>query len=124
MRLLDLIKQFGQASYNCGFFNQQSGELTKKYEIEKQKYFNEIVSQLEPQVSQENGGHLPGCICGSSAHWQKNNKRVGIFCDECRMMTGYWDTIEDALKCWIESPHKRKPTNEEMDKLIELMKKR
>ena len=54
MKLLDLIKQFGQANYNCGFFNQQSGELTKKYEIERQKYFDEIVGQIDLRVSLQN----------------------------------------------------------------------
>jgi hypothetical protein len=49
MGLLDLIKQFGQANYNCGFF-EHSEELHKKYDSKRLEIFNQIVSQLESQV--------------------------------------------------------------------------
>jgi len=55
------------------------------------------------------------CICKSTAHWQTNNNRWGIFCDGCLAMTGYCFTKEDALTDWVNKKqpieYKRFPLN-------------
>ena len=81
---------------------------------------------LDAQVMKKAMGEMNNCfLCGSQAHWQKCNKRWGIFCDGCRAMTGYYDKKEDALKHWNnEYPLKQKPTEEQMNNMIKLMRER
>jgi len=49
MKLLDLIKQFGQANYNAGYFKNNYDQYGT-FDEERLKLFEQIVSQLEPQV--------------------------------------------------------------------------
>lgn len=51
MKLLDLIKQFGQANYNYGLFN-GSDKLQKQYDAERMDLFKQITEQVsvEPEV--------------------------------------------------------------------------
>ena len=81
---------------------------------------------LDAEVMKKAMGEMNNCfLCGSQAHWQKCNKRWGIFCDGCRAMTGYYDKKEDALKHWNnEYPLKQKPTEEQMNNMIKLMRER
>lgn len=70
--------------------------------------------------------NISECLfCGSQAHWQQNNNRWGIFCNGCRAMTGYYNKKEDALNHWNnEYPLKQKPTEEEMNNMIKIMRER
>lgn len=86
MKLLDLIKQFGQANYNYGLFN-GTDKLQKQYDAERMDLFKQIVKQVsvEPEVMQK---------IAEQCQWIKEDEE-GVYETDCKHSFQF---ISDGVK--------------------------